>query len=423
MTAALRKGILEMTSKSTRVLLAAVLLAGSATALLSTAATAAPSLSSSVASHLQDAQKAATKQDFAGAAAAVAAARTSAKSDFDTYMVNRVAISVAFNQNDTNAAAQAAQDAADSPAAPDAEKFSNAKLAIQLTTMAKQYDKAMKDAKALEGMKEAAADPQVPGLVAQAYYFGGDFADAKTAAQRNIDAEIKAGKSPDKQSLEVLMSAQVGLKDDAGAQQTLEEQVRYYNDPNDWAQMIDVAITQNGIRDLDAVWLGRLLFAVGAKVTQDDANMIGAIAGHLTFFGDAVNAKAHGAVVDPDPGPRADADKKTIDQQIAAANAQNGTYSAKLSEALFSYGMYDKAEQIAQLSISKGGNAQDPSEAQMVLAQSQAMEGKYDDALANLGKVTGGGPATPRIARLWTDYVTIKKNPPAPPAPAQAAAK
>jgi hypothetical protein len=60
----------------------------------------------------------------------------------------------------------------------------------------------------------------------------------------------------------------------------------------------------------------------------------------------------------------------------------------------------------------------------MVLAQSQTMQGKYDDALASFGKVTGGGPATARVARLWTDYVNVKKNPPAPPAPpAQAAAK
>jgi len=413
-----------MTTKSTRVLLAAVFLAGTATALLSTAASAAPSLSSSVAGHLGDAQKAAQKKDFAAAQAAVQAARDAAKSDFDKYMINRVAISVAFNLNDVPGAAQAAQDAADSPAQPDAEKFNNTKTALELTTLAKNYPAAVKDAKAIEGMKEAAADPQIPGLISQAYYFGGDFADAKAAAQKQVDAAVKAGKTPDKQTLEVLMSAQVGLKDDAGAQETLEQQVKFYNDPNDWAQMIDVAITQNGIRDLDAVWLGRLLFTVGAKVTQDDANMIGAIAGHLTFFGDAVNAKSHGAAVDPDPAPRADADKKTIDQQIAAANAQNGTYSAKLAEALFSYGMYDKAEQIAQLSLSKGGNAQDPSEAQMVLAQSQALEGKYDDALANFGKVTGGGPATARVARLWSDYVNLKKNPPAPPAPpAQAAAK
>ena len=411
-----------MTTKSNRVLLAAVLLAGTAFAMLP--ASAAPSLSGQVASHLTDAQKAVAKKDFPAAAQAVKDAQGAAKSDYDNYMISKVAISVDFQNNDPASAATAAQTAADSPAQPDADKFLNAKTALELSMYVKQYDKAMKYAKTIEPMKEATTDVQVPGMITQAYYFGGDFAGAKTSAQRTIDAAVKAGKTPERTALELLMSAQVGLKDDAGAQATLEQQVKYYNDPADWSQMIDVAITQNGIRDLDAVWLGRLLFAIGGKVTQDDANMVGAIAGHLTFFGDAVNAKTHGGVVDPDPVPRADADKKTIPAQIAAVGAQNGTYSAKLAEALYSYGMYPEAEAAATASLAKGGNAQDPSEAQMVLGQAQAAQGKYDDALASFGKVTGGGPATPRIARLWTEYATLKKNPPVAAAtPAAAPAK
>jgi tetratricopeptide (TPR) repeat protein len=126
-----------------------------------------------------------------------------------------------------------------------------------------------------------------------------------------------------------------------------------------------------------------------------------------------VNAKSHGAVVDPDPGPRADADKKSIAEQIAAEDKQNGTYSGKLAEALYSYGMYPEAEAAATKAIAKGGNP-DTSEAPMVLGQAQAAQGKYDDALASFGKVTGGGPATARINKLWIDYVTVKKKPPAP---------
>jgi tetratricopeptide (TPR) repeat protein len=310
---------------------------------------------------------------------------------------------------------------ADSPVAPDNEKTANLKNAMELSSVAKQYDKAVPYAKKLDAMTPP-PDPATAAAIAETYYFGGDFADAKAAAQKLVDADVKAGKTPSRQALQILMSAEVGLKDDAGAQATLEQQVKYYNDPNDWAQMIDVAITSPGIRDVDAIWLGRLLFATGAKVTPDDANMIGGIAGHLTFFGDAVNAKTHGGTVDPDPVPRAEADKKTLPQQIAAIPAQNGTYSAKLAEALYSYGMFPEAEAAATASIAKGGNAQDPSEAQMVLGQAQAMEGKYDDAIASFGKVTGGSPATARIVRLWTDYAMLKKNPPAPPATAAASA-
>ena len=211
------------------------------------------------------------------------------------------------------------------------------------------------------------------------------------------------------------------MKDEAGAEALLEQLVAYYNDPNDWAQIIDVTFGTPGLRDVDAVWLGRLLFLTGAPVSQNNANMIGSIAGHLTFFGDAQNAKTHGGAIDPDPGPRADADKKTIPQQIAAADKANGTFSAKLAEALYSYGMYPEAEAAATKAIAKGGNP-DTSEAPMVLGQAQAAQGKFDDALASFGKVSGGGPATARITKLWVDYVTIKKNPPAAaPAAAQAA--
>jgi tetratricopeptide (TPR) repeat protein len=123
-------------------------------------------------------------------------------------------------------------------------------------------------------------------------------------------------------------------------------------------------------------------------------------------------AQQHGASGYPDPTARADADKKTMAQQIAAGQKQGGQYNAKLAEALYSYGMYPEAQAAAELAMSKGG-ATDPSEAPMVLGQALVAEGKYDDAIAAFGKVTGGGPATPRIVRLWTDYANIKKNPPA----------
>jgi len=128
----------------------------------------------------------------------------------------------------------------------------------------------------------------------------------------------------------------------------------------------------------------------------------------------------HGATGFPDPGPRADADKKTIPAQIAAGQKQNGEYSAKLAEALYSYGMYPEAEASAKLAISKGG-AKDTTEAPMVLGQSLIAQGKYDDALAAFGQVQGGGPATARITRLWVALANIKKNPPAPAATAAAA--
>jgi tetratricopeptide (TPR) repeat protein len=410
--------MLEMTIKSTRILLAAALLSASATVAILSAPASAATLNEVVQRHLAAAQQAAGKNDFATAKTEIAAARAaSGRTPYDDYMINRFAIPVDLNSQDMTGAAQAAMDAADSPAQDDKEKVGNLNNAVSLLLATKQFDKANKYAKLLDATHPT--DPKVLANIGEALYLSNDFAGAKTWAEAQLAASKAANHPPERAVLQVLMSADVGLKDENGAEQVLEQTVAAYNDPADWAQLIDVAITSDGIRDVEAIWLGRLLFLVNAPVSKQDADMIGSIAGHLTFFGDAVNAKAKGGTIDPDPTPRADADKKTIQDQIAQENAQNGVYSAKLAEALYSYGMYPEAEAAAKIAMQKGGNP-DATEAPMVLGQALAAQGKFADAKAAFAQVTGGGPATARIVRLWDYYVTFKANPPAA-APAQAA--
>jgi TolA-binding protein len=228
------------------------------------------------------------------------------------------------------------------------------------------------------------------------------------AAKQRIEADKKAGRVPDRKTLQMLLSAQSQLKDDAGMADTLEEEAADYNDPTDWTEIIAITFGTPGLRDQDAIWLGRLLFVVGAQVPPTNAGTVGEIASRHGFFGDAVNAKAHGGQLDSDPTARADSDKKTMPDQIAQQQAQDGAYNAKLAEALYGYGMYPQAEAAAKLAIQKGGSP-DPSEAPMVLGQALTAEGKYDDAVAAFGQVSGGGPVTPRIARLWAGYAKIKK--------------
>jgi TolA-binding protein len=229
------------------------------------------------------------------------------------------------------------------------------------------------------------------------------------AAKQRIEADKKAGRVPDRNTLRMLLSAQSQLKDEAGIADTLEEEAADYNDPADWGEIIAMTFGTPGLRDQDGIWLGRLLFVVGAQVPPSDASTVGEIASQHGFYGDAVNAKAHGAQLASDPAPHADSDKKTMPDQIAQQQAQDGAFNAKLAEALYGYGMYREAEAAAKLAIQKGGNP-DPSEAPMVLGQALAAQGKYDDAIVAFGQVRGGGPVTPRIARLWADYARIKKR-------------
>jgi len=401
-----------MTSKKFRAPLAVALLAAAPLALLALPAYAAgPKLTKGVNNALADEQKAYVANDFKTAADDIAKARAvDGRTPEDDYWINKIDINVQIKTNNMAGADQDAEAAADSAAMPPEDKTEMLRLALILANNQKHTDKAVTYAKALQ-----ATNPTDAGVLSQitvAYFNAKDFPAAQGVVQKQIDAATAAGKTPARDTLQNLLDVQVAQKDEAGAEKTLEQLVAGYNDPKDWTQMIDVTITSKGIRDTDIIWLGRLLFQVGATASAEDSNLFGQTASHATFFGDALVAQQHGGTGFPDPTARADADKKTMPQQIAAGAKQSGIYNAKLAEALYSYGMYPEAEAAAQLAISKGGMT-DPSEAPMVLGQALVAQGKYADAVTAFGQVTGGGPATPRITRLWVDYAKVKQNPPA----------
>ena len=401
-----------MTSKQFRAPLMAALLATAATALLAFPAQAAgPKLTKAVNNALADEQKAYNAGDFKTAADDIAKARAvDGRTPEDDYWINKIAINVAIKTNDMAGAAQNAEAAADSPAMPPEDKADIVRLALILANNQKQTDKAVGYAKTMQAM-----NPTDAGVISQitlAYFNAKDFAGAQGIIQKQIDADTAAGRRPSREALQNMLDIEVALKDETAAEKTLETLVAAYNDPKDWNQMIDVALSSKGLRDKEAIWLGRLAFLVGVTPVAQDLTLFGSTADHLAFYGDAQQASQHGGTGFADNGARADADKKTMPQQIAGEAKGNGQYSAVLAEALYSYGMFPEAEAAAKVAISKGG-ATDSTEAPMVLGQALAAQGKYDDAIAAFGQVQGGGPATARITRLWVDYCNIKKNPPA----------
>ncbi len=413
-----------MTSRRFRAPLAAILFATTASvALLASPALAAdtPHLTRSVNNALAEAQKAANGGDLATAKAAVDKARgVDDRTDYDNYMINEVALAVAVKMNDMAAADAAAEAAVESPALPEDQKPNALRTALILANNQKHFDKAIGYAKQLEAMNTT--DPVAQTAITQAYYLGKDYPNALNYTQKRIAALEAAGKKPNRETLQIMLDIEVAQKDESGAEKTLEQLVAQFNDPKDWTQMIDVAMSSKGLRDVEVIWLGRLLFLTGATASPDDASLVGSTASRLTFFGDAEVAQQHGGSGFPDPTARAAADKKTIQAQIAAGEKQNGQYNAKLAEALYSYGMYPEAEAAAKRAMEKGG-AKDSTEAPMVLGQALMAEDKYDDAIAAFNQIQGGGPATARITRLWVDYANIKKNPPVPDTASAAPAK
>jgi hypothetical protein len=267
----------------------------------------------------------------------------------------------------------------------------------------------MKYAKAM-----MAATPPPSGsdltLATQAFYLGGDYAAATGLAQKNADAATAAGQKPARSDLDIILASQVKQKDEAGAEKTLEALVANYNMPEDWNQIMGVALTTKGMRDIDYIYMGRLMFLQSGKISATDASLVGSTASRLAFYGDAVQAEKLGATGFPPAGPKADADKKTIPAQIAAGAKQNGQYNVKLAQALYGYGMFPEAIAAAQAAKTKGG-VTDPTEPDMVLAMAQTAAGQYGDAAASFGGITSANPAAARVVRLWGYFAKSKASP------------
>jgi hypothetical protein len=412
-----------MTTKSLLAALTAGFLLG-VVAVADAAPPAAPPISSAVRKHLQAAQTANAAKDYKTALTELqAASAVSDRTPYDNLMIARFTMSVHVGMSDLDAADVDAEAAADTDPTiiPDTDKPGIYRAALQLALRAKHNDKAAKYAKLY-----MATTPPPPAadmaLIAQALYLGGDYTGAATLAQKNIDAATAAGKRPERNDLDVVLAAQVKQKDEAGAEKTLETLVSNYGEPDDWSQIMGVALTTKGMRDIDYVYMGRLMFIQGNKVSPTDASLIGSTASRLAFYGDAVQAEKLGGTGYPPPDPKADADKKTMPQQIAAGAKQNGQYNVKLAEALYGYGMYPEAITAAQLAKSKGG-ATDPTEADMVIGMAQTASGQYAAAATTFAGINQTTPASARVVRLWGYFAKSKASPTTTATPTTAAAQ
>lgn len=391
-------------------LTAGLLLGASAGAMAADAPKGGPKLTHGVAVALTEAQTAANKKDFPTAMAAVDKAKAvSGPTAYDLLTINRFAMSIHVGMQDMAAADVDAEAAADTDPAeiPDTDKAAVYKPALQLTLNAKKYDKAAKYAKLYQATNPPAADQ---ALISQALYLGGDYAGATALAQKNVDAAAASGQKPARTDLDVIMAAQVKQKDEAGAEKTLEALVANYNSPDDWKQLMEVSLTTKGMRDVDYVYMGRLMFLQGGQVNAADASLVGSTASRLGFLGEAVQAQKLGGSGFPDNTAKAEADKKTMAAQIAAGAKQNGLYNVKMAEALYGYGMYPEAIAAAQAAKQKGG-VPDASEADMVIGQAQVASGQYDAAATTFAAVNQSNPASARVVRLWGYFAKSKANP------------
>jgi hypothetical protein len=373
-----------------------------------------PSLTAAVVKPLKDAQDLVGKQDYQGALAKVKEAEAvPGLTAFDTYTINRFLGVVEINLKDYNAAAAAYEAAIDSGAVPDTDKKEMLHNAVLLSTQVNHCQKAAAYAQQLVALEPLTSD--MNSNLAICAYNAKDMATANKYAQAAIDQAKAAGQPPPEAMMQITMNGQVQSKDQAGAMATLEQMASTYGTPQQWGQLIDIALSQRGTSNIDGLYLYRLRIVAGA-MNADDYSPMAQLAGRqLGYPGEALavlqQGVAKGAPVSgelPQARTSVAQDQKSLPGFAAqAAKNTTGEYDEKLAETYYGYGRYAEAEQAARDAIRKGG-MKDPSSGQMILGQALAAEGKYADAAQAFNMVTTGSPGRTRAAHLWMLYAQFK---------------
>jgi len=375
-------------------------------------------ISKAVTPQIQDAQKALQAKDFQTAMAKLKEAQAiSDRTDFDTYIINRLIVSAAVGLNDMATAATAVEAAADSPAMPPDDKQTVLHDALQLATLEKQYPKVIQYGQQLAAMN--ALDAQNAEMLAIAYYDSNDFPHAQQYAQQSIALAKAAGQPPGQNALMITMSSQAKQNNQAGAEQTLEQLALQTNSPDTWGQLVGVTFGTKGMNDTMGIFLYRLLIVSGAAKGSDYKEMGNSLQ-LLGYPTEAVNVLQQGVssgkISSGEAGATlgrarrdAAADERMLPQIAnAAAKSKTGEQEIKLAEDYWGYGRYADAEAAARRAIGKGG-LKTPAEGPMMIGAAEVAQGKYADAIQTLSQISGNEAAT-RTAHLWSLYAQAKQG-------------
>jgi tetratricopeptide (TPR) repeat protein len=381
-----------------------------------------PSVSPAVGKLLQPAQKAMQANDYRTAMDLIKQAQALPdQTPFDTFTINNFLANTAIGLKDYATADTAYEAMADSSALPDEDKAITFHNATLLAAQAKHYDKAIKYGQTYLGLSGVTPDPQIIGTMAQAYYLQNDFANAETMAKKALDA-TPPGQAPNRAALEIMLSSQVKANHQDQAIATLEQIVTYYDDADDWGQMIGVSLGVKGIKDYEALDISRLRMPTHATTATEDYTIWGGLALSLSLpvEADAIfqsglssgkltpNGKVGQQIATARSG--AATDRKTIAAFDATARkSANGELDAKLAETYFGYGRYDDAVEAAHRAIQKGGKI-DHNQMNMVAAMSLAMKGDAAGANAALGAIKSPSAGMARAQHLWQLYINRKTS-------------
>jgi tetratricopeptide (TPR) repeat protein len=288
------------------------------------------------------------------------------------------------------------------------------KVLAQINYQVKNYDKAIEFGE--RAMKAGINDDDMNTIVSQSYYLKNDFKGTLKFVNQEVDEEVKKGKEPKEQTLNLILSSCLKIDDSNCTSRALERLVTYYPKPEYWGNLVITLFQAQNQNDKTLLNTYRLANEVDVLKRPDDYTEYAQLAIEAGSPGEAqrVLEKAFQKNVFTDARSQ-DKNKRLLasaqkaaqqDQQSLAKiagdadNAPTGDKDVGVGLAYLGYQQYDKAVDFLSKGVSKGGLKND-TEAHLLLGIAQLKSGKKDEAVKTF-KAVKGDPTLERIANLWS---------------------
>jgi tetratricopeptide (TPR) repeat protein len=338
------------------------------------------------------------------------------KTPYDEHVINVLAGSAYARTNDYQSAEKAFEAQANDGFTEQSELPRIIKATAQINYQLKNYDKAIEFGN--RAIKGGYGDEEVNVIVGQSYYLKGDYKGTLKFFEPIVESDIKAGRTPKDQSLQLIMSSCVKTDDSACTTKALEKLVTYYPKPDYWKDLLytlqqDRTQTQS---DKNTLQLYRLMSEVDVLARSDDYTEMAQLAMEQGSPGEAQHILEKGFQKGVFADQRTkDKNQRLLDQAKKAAAADEaslpkiekdadaaptGDKDVGVGLAYLGYLQYDKATDLLTKGLTKGG-VKSEAEARLLLGIAQLKGGHKDDAVKSFHAVKGD-PTLERLANLWS---------------------
>lgn len=343
------------------------------------------------------------------------AAAVEKKTPFEAYQIDEFTGFVLIQQKKFGEAAPVFERMLNSGLMPPEQVDERTKTVAQLYFQVKDYNKASVWAKKWLDKHPNTEDMGI--LLGQSQYLLNDFKGAAATMTTVVNNAEKAGRKPDENWIQIVMSSHFKLDNKDGIGEALKKMVRYYPKEEYWNNLLDIYRRK---AQGDRLTLGyyRLMNEVGVLKDKGDIVEKAQLAIDAGVPGEAQDTVQKGfeagtlKVADKTEQGRydrllagakkqADLDRAELAQLATSAEkSSSGQPHVALGQAYLSYGEVDKAIASLQKGIGIGTGVTDIDEANISLGQALLKKGQKDQARAAFNTVKAGSKWKD-LADLW----------------------